>query len=180
MLYVIDMYGSLIRVDAAGRTSIPADPANVDYQAYLLWQAAGGVALPEETREQVIARVGRQIAIRRDQEAKAEFEVDGEWYQAADANAIEVLGMGLAIALVAMGKLPPQVLARIESAEWTTVAGDRVAITEELILKLFVAHIMHKADVYDAAKQHVEALAQASDPAAYDYSGGWPPRYTPA
>jgi len=31
-----------------GRTSIPLDPANTDYQAYLKWVAEGNTPLPAE------------------------------------------------------------------------------------------------------------------------------------
>jgi hypothetical protein len=35
-------------VRTSDNTSIPFDPANTDYQAYLAWVEAGGVPLPAE------------------------------------------------------------------------------------------------------------------------------------
>lgn len=42
--YFIDMFGGLVR--ATDNATIPPDPKNADYRAYLAWVAAGNAATP--------------------------------------------------------------------------------------------------------------------------------------
>ena len=45
-MYKLDKFGGIIRtIDGA---SIPADPNNLDYAEFLIWQAAGNTPLPYE------------------------------------------------------------------------------------------------------------------------------------
>jgi len=49
----IDNLDVLIKTNEEGRESfIPFDPANTDYQAFLKYQAEGGVVLPADDNEQ--------------------------------------------------------------------------------------------------------------------------------
>jgi hypothetical protein len=48
MTYQLAKLGGVILINDNSRTSIPFDPANTDYQAYLKWVAEGGVPIPAD------------------------------------------------------------------------------------------------------------------------------------
>lgn len=48
MTYQLAKLGGVVLIDGNTRTSIPFDPANTDYQAYLAWLALGNTPLPAD------------------------------------------------------------------------------------------------------------------------------------
>jgi hypothetical protein len=51
MTYQLAKLGGVVLIDGNTRTSIPFDPANTDYQAYLKWLAEGNEPLPAEEQQ---------------------------------------------------------------------------------------------------------------------------------
>ena len=48
MTYQLALLGGVVLIDGNKRVSIPANPENVDYQAYLAWLNEGNVPEPAE------------------------------------------------------------------------------------------------------------------------------------
>jgi hypothetical protein len=48
MTYQLAKLGGVVLIDGNTRTSIPFEPANTDYQAYLAWVAEGNQPQPAE------------------------------------------------------------------------------------------------------------------------------------
>jgi hypothetical protein len=48
MTYQLAKLGGVVLIDGNTRTSIPFDPANTDYQAYLKWVAEGNTPTPAD------------------------------------------------------------------------------------------------------------------------------------
>lgn len=62
---------------------------------------------------------------------------------------------------------------------WRTMDGAQVQMTPNLAKALLNAGVAQAAAIDDAAQTHKAAVAAASAPTLYDYSGGWPTVYTP-
>lgn len=149
----------------ADNACIRAGEDNRDYQEYLTWLAAGNTPLPVETVEEIKARLWQEIKAKRDAIKIGGALVDGKWYHTDDASRIQQIG------LVMMGaNLPP-------GLQWKTLDGSFVTMTPALAGQVFQAVAALDVSAFAAAEQHRAAVYASTDPAAYDFSSGWPAIY---
>ena len=59
-------------------------------------------------------------------------------------------------------------------ANWRTIDGAVVDMTPALVKQILTAGFAQVAAIDDAAQTHRAAMEAAADPAAYNYSAGWP------
>lgn len=96
-------------------------------------------------------------------------KVGAHWFQTTAVATSEYNSL----ALIAAG-LPGGTVLR---AGWRTMDGGLVEMTPDLVRQILVAGFATVAAIDDAAEAHKAALAVSSDPAAYDFSAGWPAIY---
>lgn len=147
--------------------SIPLDPDNRDYAAYLAWVEAGNTPEPAiaPTPDQIKAHAWDAIKAERDRRRTGGVAVGAKWFHSDDASRIQQLG------LVMMGSAIPAGL------QWKTMDGTFVAMTQTLAGQIFNAAAASDQAIFARAEQHKAAMEAAADPARYDYSAGWPAIY---
>jgi hypothetical protein len=91
--------------------------------------------------------------------------VDGKWFHSDDSSRIQQIG------LVMMGANIPVGL------QWKTMDGTFVTMTQTLAGQIFNASAAHDQATFAKAEEHRAAMEASSDPAAYDFSTGWPAVY---
>jgi len=92
------------------------------------------------------------------------YQAGGKWWQSDDYSKSQQMG------LVIMGAALPAV-------QWKTLDGSFIAMTPTLAQEVFGAACASDQAVFAAAEVHHAAMLAAPDPAAYDFSGGWPPAF---
>ena len=92
-------------------------------------------------------------------------KVGEHWFHSDSDSRIQQIG------LVMMGANIPANL------QWKTMSGAFVTMTPMLAWQIFAATAAHDQAAFSAAEQHRIAMESSADPAAYDYSAGWPAVY---
>jgi len=162
------------------RGAIPEDAVEItaDIHAALLQGQSNGFRIvgdadgyPEllpplpATAEEVSQRIKAERDARR---FTGGVQVNGMWFRSdqvatGEYTALMLLGAGL----------PGNTVLR---AGWRTMDdGVVVDMTPDLVGQILAAGFAAAAAIDDAAQAHLLAVAVAEDPAAYDYTGGWPP-----
>jgi hypothetical protein len=93
------------------------------------------------------------------------FPVGSYWFHSdvyAQANYTDLLMMG--------SNIPA-------GLQWKTMSGVFVTMTQTLAQQILGAKALQKNLTFVKAEQHRAAMEASSDPASYDFSGGWPPIY---
>lgn len=91
-----------------------------------------------------------------------------KWFHSDQKSKTQQLG------LVLMGAAVSSV------PQWKTMDGTFVTMTQTLAGQIFAAAATMDGTLFAVAEAHRTAMLAAPDPAAYDFSGGWPAVYTPA
>ena len=157
--YKLTFFGTIKRNDGA---FIPKDLGNNDYLAYLKWVEEGNTPEPAETREEAITRVAGRVKAERDRRKAGGVKVGEKRFHSDDASRIQQL------ALVIMGENLPKGL------QWKTLDGTFTLMTAALAQQIFLAQAGNDQALFAAAEAHLAAMEASENPAAYDYSGGWP------
>lgn len=93
------------------------------------------------------------------------FPAAGKWFHSDLKSRSQQLG------LVIMGASIPAGLM------WKTMDGTFVQMTQTLAGQIFAAAAAQEQATFAVAEQHKAAMEAAEDPAAYDYTTGWPAIY---
>jgi hypothetical protein len=64
--------------------------------------------------------------------------------------------------------------ATVLRAAWRTMDGAKVDMTPALVKQILTSGFASVAAIDDAALAHKAAMESSNDPAAYDFSSGWP------
>lgn len=89
----------------------------------------------------------------------------GKWFHSDTFSRSQQLG------LVLLGNaIPP-------GTQWKTMDGSFVTMTPTLAQQIFAAAAASDIAIFAAAEAHKAALEASADPAAYDWSGGWPAQF---
>lgn len=92
--------------------------------------------------------------------------VNGKWFHSDSDSRIQQLG------LVIMG-------AAIPAVQWKTLDGSFTTMSQALAGGIFQATAALDMALFTNCETHIEAVRLVADPVTYDYSTGWPARYTP-
>ena len=145
--------------------------------AYML--PAGCVPISEEEAkelskphiEYVRSSVWSAIKARRD---KLRFDggvkVNGHWFKSNQIATDEYNS------IISLG-LPDSTVLR---ANWRTMDNGEVLMTPLLAKQIIQAGFTQAAAIDDAAQAHKAAMEASENPAAYDFSGGWPETFEAA
>lgn len=91
------------------------------------------------------------------------YKVGEHWFHSDTFSRTQQMG------LVMLGASLP------EGVEWKTMSGTKVVMTPALAQQIFAAAAASDIAIFAAAESHRTAMLASADPAAYDFSGGWPP-----
>lgn len=142
---------------------IPADPANSDWQAYIVWLAAGNAPSPEKTIVDIKTDQWNAIKAERDRRIQSGgYKVGAKWFHSDTFSRTQQLG------LVMMGASIP------DNTPWKTMDGTVVVMTQSLAGQVFAAAAVSDIAIFAAAEAHKVAMEASPDPSIYDFSGGWP------
>lgn len=113
-----------------------------------------------------LAKAAKWEAIKaeRDRRKAGGVKVGEHWFHSDDPSRIQQLG------LVMFGTAVPPV-------PWKTMSGAFVPMTQELANQIFQAVAAADQAAFAVAEQHRAAMLVSADPAAYDFSAGWPAIY---
>lgn len=115
----------------------------------------------------------------RDRRKAGGVKIGEHWFHSDDGSRIQWLGLkDQARDAIAAGGSNDTVLQRLgRDIMWKTMSGSFVPATAGLAFAVVNAVGDLDAGAFGAAEQHRVAMEAAADPAAYDYSAGWPPIY---
>lgn len=105
------------------------------------------------------------IKAERDRRKAGGVKVGVKWFHSDDVSRIQQMG------LVMMGAGIPAGL------QWKTMDGTFVAMDQTVAGNVFAAAAASDQAIFAVAEGHRVAMEASADPAAYDYSAGWPKVY---
>lgn len=117
---------------------------------------------PAAPHEYVVARAWTNIKAERDRRKAEGVKVGAKWFHSDDGSRIQQMG------LVMMGANLPAGL------QWKTMDGSFTTMTPALAQQIFTAQAASDQAIFAVAEAHCVAMEASADPAAYDYSTGWP------
>jgi hypothetical protein len=112
-------------------------------------------------------RADKWAAVKAERERRKSggVKVGAKWFHSDDASRIQQMG------LVMMGAGIPSDL------QWKTMDGSFIAMNQTVAGAVFAAAAASDQAVFAVAEGHRVAMEASADPAAYDYSTGWPKIY---
>jgi len=183
-----DIYTASVDLDPAGpmpsNSTTTAPPALTGAQV-ARWTGSGWEVLaerpplPAPTAAEVAAtRAAKWEAIkaRRDSREAAGVQVGDFWFHTDADSRIKMLGLkDLARDALAAGGTTATVLQKLgQDIPWQTLSGVAAPMTVQLSFDVVAAVGDLDAVCHYVALQHNTAMMAAADPAAYDFSTGWP------
>jgi len=117
------------------------------------------------TRAELTAESWHGIKAERDRRKAGGVKVGAKWFHSDDGSRIQQIG------LVMMGANLPAGL------QWKTMDGSFIAMTQAVAASVFAAAAASDQAIFAVAEGHRVAMEASADPAAYDYSTGWPKIY---
>lgn len=90
------------------------------------------------------------------------YQAARKWFHSDQKSRSQQLG------LVLLGANIPAGL------QWKTMDGSFVTMTQQLAGQVLAAAAASDQAIFAAAEAHRQAMEASADPAAYDFSGGWP------
>lgn len=141
-----------------------ADPARPDDGLYdVVENQDGSYTATPKPLAQITTRIWDAIKTERDRRTQAGgYQAGGKWFHSDTFSRTQQLG------LVMLGAgIPPGTM-------WKTMDGSFIEMTPALAQQVFAAAAAQDLATFAAAEAHKAAMEAAADPAAYDFSGGWP------
>lgn len=124
---------------------------------------AEAAVLQKPTIEQ--AKAAKWDAIKAERDRRTEqggYKVGTKWFHSDQKSRSQQLG------LVLLGANIPANL------QWKTMDGSFVTMTQQLAGQVLAAAAASDQAIFAAAEAHRQAMEASADPAAYDFSTGWP------
>lgn len=120
---------------------------------------------PKPSRSETEQEIWDGIKAERDRRTlTGGYQVNGYWFHSDQLSRDQQLKLKLA------GENVPRVA-------WKTMTGEFVQMTPELAAAIVLASGESDIAIFAAAEAHRAAMLASPDPAAYDYSQGWPLTY---
>lgn len=170
-----------------GKNGIPADAVDVpdaDYAALLTAQAQGkriqadptGYPVAVNPPAATVGDIWQLIKAKRTAVELGGVKVGTKWYHTDDASRIKYLGLfKLAEQALAAGAVGTTVLQyNATDIKWKTMDGTFINMTVQRAQDVYFAVFGLDMAAFAAAETHKVAMETAADPAAYDFSAGWP------
>ena len=126
---------------------------------------ADAAQIQAPTVEQSKAHKWEGIKGERDRRKAGGVKVGAKWFHSDDGSRIQQMS------LVMMGASIPANL------QWKTMDGTFITMTQTLASQVFQAVAASDQAIFTAAETHRATMEASADPAAYDYSTGWPKIY---
>lgn len=124
---------------------------------------AEAAALQKPTTDQAKAAKWDAIKTERDRRTEQDgYKVGAHWFHSDQKSRSQQLG------LVLLGADIPAIL------QWKTMDGSFITMTQQLAGQVLAAAAASDQAIFAAAEAHRQAMEASSDPAAYDFSTGWP------
>lgn len=154
--------------------NIPADAVEIttdEHAALLAAQSAGkiiqadqnGCPVAVDPPKPTAAQVWERIKAERDHRTEqGGYQAAGKWFHSDQKSRSQQLG------LVLLGASIPANL------QWKTMDGSFVTMTQQLAGHVLAAAAASDKAIFAAAEAHRQAMESSTDPAAYDFSTGWP------
>lgn len=154
--------------------NIPADAVEIsaeEHASLLAGQSSGKLIVADETGHPVLADLPRPTAahvlerIKSERDRRTEqggYKVGAHWFHSDKKSRSQQLG------LVLLGANIPANL------QWKTMDGTFVTMTQTLAQQILAAGAASDQAIFAAAEAHRQAMEASADPAAYDFSTGWP------
>lgn len=163
MTYSINKIGSIIR-DFDGAT-IPADPMNTDYAAYVVWTKAGNVATPPVV-DLVALKASVKNSIREFRDNLLLLTpFNGKVFQSDIASKIQIMVVSGQTTMIP------------SASSWRTADNSYATMTLALFQQLMGTIMTREGAAYANSSKHqdaVDALTKAADVSAYNWTTGWP------
>jgi hypothetical protein len=129
-------------------------------------------APPMPLRSEAITLQKRAIKAERDRRKSGGFFTGTEWFHSDEASRGQY---GLLLTTALEKGLPA---GYVLNASWMDMAGVYAPMTVAKLRLIRDVGIVLESALFDAAKNHIAAMADAADPSAYDFSRGWPATYS--
>ena len=174
--------------------NIPADAVEItedEHAALLEGQALGKLIVadeygcpilidpPQPTVEEVRIAKWETIKAERDRRKAGGFKVGMSWFHSDADSRIQHLGLKdkARDLLAAGGAMTDSLTILGQPVRWKAMDGSFANVTAQLAFDIVAAAGDLDARLFAVAETHRTAMEAAADPAAYDYSGGWPKIY---
>ena len=156
--------------------NIPADAVEItadEHSALLEGQSQGKLIQADANGHPVLvdppnptpAEIWKRIKARRDAVKAGGVKVGAKWFHTDESSRIQHMALNM------MGSGIPSNL------QWKTMDGTFVTMTQTLAGQVFQAVATLDMTAFAKAEEHRVAMEAAADPAAYDFSAGWPQTY---
>lgn len=122
------------------------------------------------------ALIWTAIKARRDALKVGGFQVGDYWFHSDADSRIQHLGLKdkARDLLAAGGAMADPITILDQPVQWKTLSGVFATITAQLVYDIVTAAGNLDATAFVLAETHRQAMEAAADPAAYDFSTGWP------
>jgi hypothetical protein len=153
---------------------IPADAVEItdaEHTALLDGQSLGKIITADQDGRPMLSdppaptaeEIWERIKARRDGLSEnGGYQVGDKWFHSDQKSRSQQLG------LVLLGASIPANL------QWKTMDGSFVTMTQQLAGQVLAAAAASDQEIFAVAEAHRLAMEASADPAAYDYSTGWP------
>lgn len=134
------------------------------------------VPKPVPTALETKAAKWENIKVMRDRRKAGGFKVGTLWFHSDADSRIQHLGLkDKARDLIAAGGVMTDNLSILgQPVRWKTIDGASANVTAQLAFDIVAAAGDLDARLFTVAETHRAAMEAAADPAAYDFSAGWP------
>ncbi|MBR8368540.1 DUF4376 domain-containing protein [Burkholderia cenocepacia] len=175
--YVPEVHDGVIPMDALEIT-------DDEYAALLAGQASGKRIVADEIGRPILVapappstgEMWELIKAERDRRKAGGFKVGALWFHSDADSRIQHLGLKdkARDLIVAGGSMVDNLTILGQTVRWKTMDGSFASVTAQLAFDIVAAAGDLDARLFAVAETHRAAMEAAADPAAYDFSAGWP------
>ncbi len=162
--YSSEIHGDSIPVDAVEITdAVHAALIEGQSQGKRIVADENGFPMLVDPPKLTAADIWEKIKAERDRRTEqGGYKVGTKWFHSDQKSRSQQLG------LVLLGASIPANL------QWKTMDGSFVTMTQQLAGQVLAAAAASDQAIFAAAEAHRQAMEASADPAAYDFSTGWP------
>ena len=134
---------------------------------------------PKPTSAEVWERIKAERERRKDGGVKVLIGGVDKWFHSDTGSRIQHLGLKdkARDLLAAGGNMADNIIILGQEVRWKTMDGSFVGVTAQLAGDIVTGAGNLDARLFVVAETHKATMEASSDPAAYDFSGGWPTIY---